>query len=125
MTTYIVYALLLALIQIWIIPMVLNQKNMSWMLSSRDEAADASPLLARARRASSNLQESLPAFLALALLSMIVDDVDVSYISGLACWWLIFRVGHGISYLAGIAYVRTLFWFGSIGSLIMMALALV
>ena len=80
MTTYIVYALLLALIQIWIIPMVLNQKNMSWMLSSRDEAADASPLLARARRASSNLQESLPAFLALALLSMIVDDVDVSYI---------------------------------------------
>ena len=121
MATYIVYALLLALIQIWIIPMVLNQKNMSWMLSSRDGDVDSSPMLARARRASSNLQESLPAFLALALLSMIVS-VDVT---GLACWWLIFRVGHGISYLAGIAYVRTLFWFGSIGSLIMMALALI
>ena len=80
MATYIVYALLLALIQIWIIPMVLNQKNMSWMLSSRDEAADASPLLARARRASSNLQESLPAFLALALLSMIVDDERIEFI---------------------------------------------
>jgi uncharacterized MAPEG superfamily protein len=49
-------------------------------------------------------------------------SVDVT---GLACWWLAFRVGHLIAYIAGIALLRTLTWFGSIASLIMMALALV
>ena len=78
-------------------------------------------MLARARRASTNLQESLPAFLALALLSMIIS-VDVT---SAACWWLIFRVIHGATYIMGITYVRTLAWFGSIGSLIAMACALI
>jgi len=42
-----------------------------------------------------------------------------------ACWWLIFRVAHGILYIAGIKYLRTLAYFGSIGSLIAMACALI
>ena len=75
----------------------------------------------RAARASTNLQESLPAFLALALLSMHLK-VDVT---GLACWWLVLRVGHLIAYIAGIALLRTLLWGGSIVSLVMMALELV
>ena len=121
MESLIVMSLFLAILQIWIIPMILNMKNMNWLLSNREESDKPSEMLARARRASTNLQESLPAFLALALLSMIVS-VDVTYA---ACWWLIFRVAHGATYYAGITYVRTLAWFGSIGSLIAMACALV
>jgi uncharacterized MAPEG superfamily protein len=121
MESLIVMSLVLAILQIWIIPMVLNMKNMDWLLSNREESDAPPEMLARARRASTNLQESLPAFLALALLSMIIS-VDVT---SAACWWLIFRVIHGATYIMGITYVRTLAWFGSIGSLIAMAYALI
>ena len=75
----------------------------------------------RVRRAATNLQESLPAFLALAILSIVVE-VDNS---SLALYWLGLRIAYLLSYIAGITYVRTLFWLGSIICLIMMAVALV
>lgn len=123
METYIILALVLALLQIWIIPMMLNMKNMEWLLSNRDGPVDdsSSVLLARSRKAYANLQESLPAFLALALLSMVLN-IDVT---NAACWWLIFRVAHGALYLAGVGYLRTLAWFGALGSLIAMAIQLI
>ena len=122
MATYIVYALLLTIIQIWIVPAAFNVKNFSWYTTNRDEPMpETSVIVGRAIRAASNLQESLPAFLALALLSMHLS-VDLT---GLAFWWLILRVAHLISYIAGIALLRTLSWVGSLITLIMMALALV
>ena len=122
MATYIVYALLLTIIQIWIVPAALNMKNFSWYTTNRDEPMPETSVMAgRAIRAATNLQESLPAFLALALLSMHLS-VDLT---GLALWWLILRVAHLITYVAGIALLRTLSWVGSLITLIMMALALV
>ncbi|MDB3948000.1 MAG: MAPEG family protein [Gammaproteobacteria bacterium] len=123
MTSYIVYALLLALVQIWVVPAAFNMKNFPWLGSNRDEPMpnELSVMGGRASRASINLQESLPAFLALALLSMQLS-VDVT---GLAFWWLILRVGHLIAYISGVALVRTLLWLGSLVTLIMMALALI
>ena len=122
MATYIVYALLLTIIQIWIVPAALNMKNFSWYTTNRDEPMPETSVMAgRAIRAATNLQESLPAFLALALLSMHLS-VDLT---GLAFWWLILRVTHLVTYIAGIALLRTLSWLGSLVTLIMMALALV
>ncbi len=122
MATYIVYALLLTIIQIWIVPAAFNMKNFSWYTTNRDEPMPETSVMAgRAIRAATNLQESLPAFLALALLSMHLS-VDLT---GLALWWLILRVAHLITYIAGIALLRTLSWVGSLITLIMMALALV
>tara|TARA_Y100000992_G_scaffold263354_1_gene199603 strand:- start:1106 stop:1477 length:372 start_codon:yes stop_codon:yes gene_type:complete len=123
MATYIVLALLLAIVQIWVVPAAFNMKNFPWLRSNRDEPMpnELSVMGGRASRASTNLQETLPAFLALALLSMQLS-VDVT---GLAFWWLILRVGHLIAYIAGVALVRTLLWLGSIVTLIMMALALI
>tara|TARA_B100000575_G_C22718465_1_gene432254 strand:+ start:89 stop:457 length:369 start_codon:yes stop_codon:yes gene_type:complete len=122
MATYIVYALLLAIIQIWIVPAAFNMKNFSWYTTNRDEPMpETSVMTGRATRAATNLQESLPAFLALALLSMHLS-VDLT---GLAFWWLILRVSHLITYIAGIALLRTLSWLGSLVTLVMMALALV
>ena len=123
MASYIVYALLLALVQIWVVPAAFNMKNFPWLGSNRDEPMpnELSVMGGRASRASINLQESLPAFLALALLSMQLS-VDVT---GLAFWWLILRVGHLIAYISGVALVRTLLWLGSLVTLIMMALALI
>ena len=122
MATYIVYSLLLAIIQIWVVPAAFNVKNFSWYTTNRDEPMpELSVMAGRAIRAANNLQESLPAFLALALLSMHLS-VDLT---GLAFWWLIFRVAHLITYIAGIALLRTLSWLGSLVTLVMMALALV
>ena len=122
MATYIVYALLLAIIQIWVIPAAFNIKNFSWYTTNRDEPMPEISIVAgRASRAATNLQESLPAFLALALLSMHLS-VDLT---GLAFWWLTLRVAHLITYIAGIALLRTLSWLGSLVTLVMMALALV
>ncbi|MFL2723214.1 MAG: MAPEG family protein [Gammaproteobacteria bacterium] len=122
MATYIVYALLLTIIQIWIVPAAFNMKNFSWYTTNRDEPMPETSVMAgRAIRAATNLQESLPAFLALALLSMHLS-VDLT---GLAFWWLILRVAHLVTYIAGIALLRTLSWLGSLVTLIMMALALV
>tara|TARA_E500000178_G_C16407601_1_gene481508 strand:- start:55 stop:423 length:369 start_codon:yes stop_codon:yes gene_type:complete len=122
MATYIVCALLLTIIQIWIVPAALNMKNFSWYTTNRDEPMPETSVMAgRAIRAATNLQESLPAFLALALLSMHLS-IDLT---GLAFWWLILRVVHLVTYIAGIALLRTLSWLGSLVTLIMMALALV
>jgi len=122
MATYIVYALLLTIIQIWVVPAAFNIKNFSWYTTNRDEPMPEISIMAgRANRAATNLQESLPAFLALALLSMHLS-VDLT---GLAFWWLILRVAHLITYIAGIALLRTLSWLGSLVTLVMMALALI
>ena len=122
MATYIVYALLLAIIQIWVVPAAFNLKNFSWYTTNRDDPMPETSVMAgRAIRAATNLQESLPAFLALALLSM---HLSVN-LTGLAFWWLILRVAHLITYIAGIALLRTLSWLGSLVTLVMMALALV
>ena len=71
MIDVILLALLLALIQLWLLPMMLNISNMPYLLSSRDVPVDESVLLGRAKRAGANLQESLPAFLALAVLGYV------------------------------------------------------
>tara|TARA_B100000965_G_scaffold404580_1_gene435802 strand:+ start:1392 stop:1757 length:366 start_codon:yes stop_codon:yes gene_type:complete len=121
MEIYIVLALLLTLFQTWLIPMAINIKNFSWLISARDSSPTESTLLKRARRASANLHESLAGFLALVLAAMYLQ-VDVS---NLACWWLILRVIHGISYLAAIPLVRTIAYIGSIVCMVMMALVLI
>jgi uncharacterized MAPEG superfamily protein len=123
METYIIYALALTLLQLWIIPMALNFKNLSWMMSSRDEDLDTSSnlYLQRVNKSTANLYESLPAFLALALLSLVLG-VDTS---SAACVWLIARVGHLIFYVAGIGLLRTASWLISLGALVCMACALI
>ena len=123
METYIIYALALTLLQLWIIPMALNFKNLSWMMSSRDEDLDTSSnlYLQRVNKSTANLYESLPAFLALALLSLVLG-VNTS---SAACVWLIARVGHLIFYVAGIGLLRTASWLISLGALVCMACALI
>ena len=123
METYIIYALALTLLQLWIIPMALNFKNLSWMMSSRDEDLDTSSnlYLQRVNKSTANLYESLPAFLALALLSLVLG-VDTS---SAACVWLIARVGHLVFYVAGVGLLRTASWLISLGALVCMACALI
>ena len=79
-----------------------------------------SPSVARAKRAANNLLETLPVFLTLAVLSIIMDAQTAE----LAAMWLGLRVAYVFAYLLHIDYIRTLIWFGSVFCLIMMGLAL-
>ena len=79
-----------------------------------------SPSVARAKRAANNLLETLPVFLTLAVLSIIMDAQTAE----LAAIWLGLRVAYVFAYLMHVDYIRTLIWFGSVFCLIMMGLAL-
>ena len=122
MNTIIVAALGLTLFQLWLLPASLNIANMGYLLSSRDGAApEQSVLQGRISRAGINLQESLPAFLVLALLA-VIQQVDLGQI---AMIWVGLRVLYLLCYMLNITYVRTLVWLGSLACLIYMASALV
>jgi len=121
MIELIVYSFALALVALWLWPLMFNLKNLNYLASNRDDPAAESVMFQRAKRAAANFQESYPVFLALAILS-IIQDVDVT---SLAMYWLVLRVLYMATYTAGITHVRTLFWIGSLVCLIMMALALI
>jgi len=120
MSTLIIYALVLALVQFWILPASLNLKNIKYLLSNRDGSTETSVIHNRVTRAAANYQESLPAFLALCLLSLHMD-VDLTTT---ATAWLTLRIVYLASYTFGITYLRTVIWLGSLGCLISMALQL-
>lgn len=121
MTLLIILALLLALVQFWIAPMVFSLDRLEYLLSNRDQNdPNESLYCARAKRAAANLQESLPAFLALGVLSMVLQVDNAA----LMAYWLVLRAAFVVTYIAGLIYIRTLLWLGSLACLVMMALAL-
>ena len=121
MTLLIIASLALVLFQLWLLPASLNLKNTEYLVSSRDNPPPQSQLQQRVTRAGANLQESLPAFLALSLLA-IIQNVDLTTA---ALSWLVLRVIYIPCYMFGITYVRSLVWVGSLGCLIYMAIKLV
>ena len=121
MIELILSALLLTLIQSWLIPMFLNLGNLSFLLSNRDEDFEYSAITKRAQRASANLYETLPIFLTLMLLGLILD-VDL-VLSGSV--WIVLRLLFLMCYLGGIRIVRSGIWVASVVTLIMMGLDIV
>ena len=83
---------------------IFSMKHAAWLLGSRDEVVEFSVHALRAKRAAINYMESLPAFLALALLAKI-DGVDLG---DLPMYWLICRAVYALLYLAGTPVVRSL-----------------
>jgi len=121
MIDIIILTLLLVLIQIWLLPMLLNLKNLDFLLSNRDEPVAGSVMLERVNRASANLQESLPAFLALALLAI---HLELDLVS-VASVWLALRGAYLALYAFGVTYIRSLVWVASVACLINMAMVII
>jgi uncharacterized MAPEG superfamily protein len=121
MSLMIIAALLLTLFQLWLLPASLGIKEVQYMISSRDNPPHQSQLQLRTARAGINLQESLPAFLALCLLALI-QQVDLTQAAAV---WLVLRVIYVPCYLLGILYVRSAVWMGSLGCLIYMGVKLI
>lgn len=120
MTIEILAALALLLIHVWLVPMVLNINNASWLMGSRDQAVEFSILTHRAKRAAANYMETVIIFLTLALLA-VIKGVDVSEP---ALYWLGLRIAYLPLYLAGVPYIRSLVWVAALIPLWGMASAL-
>jgi uncharacterized MAPEG superfamily protein len=121
MSMMIIAALALTLFQLWLLPASMALGNLPFLISSRDNPPPQSQLQQRTSRAGINLQESLPAYLALCLLAL-YQQVDLTQA---ATAWLALRALYIPCYLLGIVYVRTVVWGGSIGCLVYMAYCLV
>ena len=121
LTSILILSFLLVLIQITIpvlISLLTNNVKLSYLFSSRDNAANTSKYIDRANRSLKNLFETLPIFIGLILLS-IISDVDNSF---LAMIWLFARIIYVPVYIVGINYVRTGIWAIALICLIMMSL---
>ena len=121
MCAVIIAALTLALVQIWLLPIVTNIKNAAYLLTSREEDVETTAVYRRVDRAKKNLQESLPAFLALCLLSIQMEVDNLS----LATTWLALRVVYVPLYMTGVSYIRSVVWFSATLCMVMMAMQLV
>ena len=59
METLIIMSLVLAILQLWLIPMTIDIKNLNWMIGNRENPLPEKPLLARAKRAGSKAEAEL------------------------------------------------------------------
>lgn len=101
------------------------ERGPAWNAGPRDGAAKPLGALAgRAERASANLRETYPAFVALALALAIAGDASGWGHTG-ALLWFACRLLYIPLYVAGIAYIRSLIWLGSLVGLACMFIALV
>ncbi|HTO32613.1 MAG TPA: MAPEG family protein [Pararhizobium sp.] len=92
----------------------------AWNAGPRDEQKKPAGVFAgRADRAFANFRETYPAFIGLALSVAITGDLTGWGLIG-AWTWLICRIVYIPLYLAGIPYVRSLVWLGSLAGLLLM-----
>lgn len=124
--TMLVYSILLAF-AIVLVPATdsVLKNGVFPMMGNRDEGlAEPSVWNCRAKRAAVNMAENLPWFAALVLIAHAADVSTPNTVLGaqLFFWG---RVVHAVTYIAGIAYVRTLAWAASTAGMGLIVLALV
>jgi uncharacterized MAPEG superfamily protein len=95
-----------------------------WNAGPRDDGQKPkSPLAGRAERASANLRETYPAFVGLVLALAFYSDVSGWGLLG-GWLWFVCRLAYIPLYLAGIPYIRSLVWLGSLLGLLVMIIGL-
>jgi uncharacterized MAPEG superfamily protein len=94
------------------------------IVGNRDNLPEMSVVAGRLDRAKNNMLESLPIFLAVALLAL-VKGGDTSEVAHAASIFLIARVVYVPAYVSGVPMLRSLVWLVAVASLVMMALPLI
>lgn len=94
-----------------------------WGLGNHASTPEVSGWLARAKRASDNMNENLPLFAVVVATVHLAGKADETT----ALWsqiYLLARIAHAAVYIAGITVIRTAVYLLSIAALVMMALVL-
>lgn len=124
LTTIVLLVLALYMVQIFLQETSRFGFNLRGIVGNRDNPPELSIVAGRLERAKNNLLESLPIFLALALLAL-VKGGDTSKAAHAASVFLVARVVYVPAYLSGVPLLRSLAWLVAVASLIAMASLLI
>lgn len=102
-----------------LLPVAFRYKGSPEAMKSRDVMPEPTVMSGRADRALINVTEAMILFFPLALLTLEVDGAVVG-----ATIFVCARIIYVPLYLAGVPFLRTLAWVGSLGGLFVMAMAL-
>ena len=120
MLLIILLVLLLLLVQVFLPGRYLvEQVGNDAQMGPRDDLPEPTQELARSRRALANLQETLPMFLTLAILSIVLGEQGWLSLAG-AGLYLVARTAHVVCYMRGLSPWRSYcFLAGLIGVAVM------
>ncbi|SIT85447.1 Uncharacterized conserved protein, MAPEG superfamily [Yoonia rosea] len=121
---YLVYAVILLVVHVLVQATFSDlSKGIGWALGPQDENRDQSVVAGRIQRALRNYLETLPAFIALALVLAVTELGNATSALGAAVWFWA-RVAYVPAYASGIPLVRSVAFFASLAGLVMMILPL-
>jgi len=122
--TYLTYAVILLIVHT-ILQATFSDlsKGLGWALGAQDEDRDQPAIAARIQRALRNYLETLPAFIALALMLAVTDLGTETTAFGAALWFWA-RVAYIPAYASGIPMIRSIAWFASLAGLALMIMPL-
>jgi uncharacterized MAPEG superfamily protein len=89
-------------------------------MGSRDDLPEPTPELVRSRRALENLQETLPIFLTLAILSIVLVEQGWVSLAG-AGLYLLARIAHFVFYMRALSPWRSYAYLGGLIGMVLMA----
>lgn len=93
-------------------------------MGPRDSLPEPTKYYGRMQKAATNFGENLPVFLALAVLSLIVEGADMAEAVLGAKIFVLARVAYIAVYVAGVPYVRSVVFASGLVGLTLMSLAL-
>ncbi|MEZ5728482.1 MAG: MAPEG family protein [Burkholderiaceae bacterium] len=124
LTSIMLLVLALYLLQIFLQETSRFGFDLRGILGNRDAPPDETLIAARLDRAKNNMLESLPVFLALALLAMIKGR-ETGVITQAALVFLVARAAYVPAYVSGIPGLRSAIWLVGVASLVVMAFSLI
>jgi uncharacterized MAPEG superfamily protein len=117
--------LLLLLVQVSLPGRLLTEQvGVDAQVGPRDDLPEPSRDLARSRRALGNLQETLPVFLTLAILSIVLDEQGWLSLAGAGLYFLA-RVAHAYCYMKGLSPWRSISFLAALVGMLLMVIPLV
>ncbi|MDO1560344.1 MAPEG family protein [Brevundimonas sp. 2R-24] len=123
--TYLVWTLLLAVVQIFLTAAVKTSVfGLKWNMSARDEPREPTRLTSRLERAQANLFETLPIFIGGVLVVQMMGAADERTALGVQLYFWA-RLIYVPLYALGVPVIRTLVWAVGFAGLMMVLLALI
>lgn len=118
--TYLTYAVILLIAHTFLQATFSDlSKGIAWALGPQDETRDQSVVAGRIQRALRNYLETLPAFIALALMLKVTALGTETTAIGAALWFWA-RVAYIPAYASGLPIIRSIAWFASLIGLALM-----
>jgi uncharacterized MAPEG superfamily protein len=123
LTTTILLVLALYMVQLFLQETSRFGFDLRDIVGDRDNAPPLSVIAGRLERAKDNMLEALPLFLGIALLA-VAKGREAGLVANAASLFLVARIAYVPAYVSGVPMLRSAIWLVGVGSLFVMAWAL-